>query len=264
MRTVILQTTLLLLAIVSFSQTQLFKDYNFNNGGYYILGTFSESDPNGLRDTLGEFYTDDISILNQFKKEWVFKKPSPKYACGYHYSVFVCKDGVTLEELEINLNCNEIVSDKGYFYFDTQKLRMFKGKLKTPYHISNDFASLTQARDYRTKILSDSSLIMTPTPDWTKYEGTFRFTYKCKEGTKTCMNKEDSLFKAMKVEITKQYPGENFELSNVGGSLTEIFVEVRCNKTLEEKFKLYYRDIQYDKWKQYRLYLTTYWEAKKK
>src|SRR5687767_9322662 len=92
----------------SFGQTELLKKYNFDEGGYYILGVRSESDRNALADSLGEFYTDDIKILNAIKKEWVFKKPSPKFACGYHYEVIVCKNGVGLESFSINLNCDEI------------------------------------------------------------------------------------------------------------------------------------------------------------
>ena len=255
------------MTIVSFGQTQLLKDYNFDKGGYYILGTFSESDPNGLQDSLGEFYTDNVSVLNQFKKEWVFKKPSPKYACGYHYTVFICKDGLALEHFNINLNCNEITSDKGYFYFDTQKLRMFKGKLNTPYRKAKDFTSLTEARAYRTKALLDSSLIMTPSPDWSKYEGTFQFEYECSKGSKDCNydNKPKKL-KEIETEIKKIFPNDTFELEERGGSLTEIFVEVKCNKSLSDKFNLYKRDTNSysGKWTPYRLYLTTYWATKEK
>ena len=135
---------------------------------------------------------------------------------------------------------------------------MFKGKLKNLYYKSVYFTTLTEAREYRTKILSDSTLIaMAPTPEWAKYEGKFQFTYKCKAGTKTCAEKVDSLLQVMKAEIWKQYPGEEFEFRYTGViSATEIIVEVSCNKTLEEKFKLYHRDLE---WESYRLVLVTYW-----
>jgi hypothetical protein len=267
MKTILLHITFLLLTVSTFGQTQILKDYDFNKGGYYILGVFSESDKNSLRDSIGEFYTDSIPILNQFKKEWTFKKPSPKYACGYHYSVYICKDGLTLEEISINLNCNEIVSNNGYFYFDTKKLRMFYGKLKKPYRKSLDFTSLTEARDYRKKILTDSSLIMTPTPQWTKYEGTFQFDYECSKGSKDCEydNKQKKL-KEIEQEIIKAYPNENFELDEGGGSLTSIIVEVKCDKSLSDKFTLYKRDTNsyFGKWAPYRLSLTTYRTTKPK
>lgn len=39
---------------------------------------------------LGEFYTDNISILNQFKKEWILNVPGKQYACGYNYTIYIC------------------------------------------------------------------------------------------------------------------------------------------------------------------------------
>ena len=259
-------TAFLLLGHSCSGQTQLLKDYDFNKGGYYILGTFSESDRNGLQDSLGEFYTNDISVLNQLKKEWTFKKPSPQYACGYHYIVYICRNGKEIESFGINLNCNEIATSKGFFFFDTKKLRMFYDKLKKPFRESSNFTSVTDARNYRTKILSDSSLIMTFTPDWTKYEGTFDFKYKCKTGTKACIEKKDSLINMMKKEIMKQYPDENFELSVRGESMNEIEQTVSCNKTLSDRFNLYVRDTSsyFGKWEPYELTLTTYWTTKQK
>ncbi|MBI5540419.1 MAG: hypothetical protein HY951_10205 [Bacteroidia bacterium] len=254
------------MTIISFGQTAFFENYNFNNGGYYIIGTYSESDRNSLKDSLGEFYTNDISILNQFKKDWVFDIPGKQYACGYHYDISVCKNGEIIESFAINLNCSEIVSRKGYFYFDSNKLRKFYGKLKTAYSKTIKFISLTEAREYRAKILLDSTLIMTPSPNWSEFEGEFDFTYKCKEGTTTCLEKEDSLKSVILQEISKTYPEEKFELSDRGGSLTEIDQIISCNKSLSDKFNLFYRDVEgyFGKWRPYSLSLETYWTIKQK
>lgn len=257
---IILNIILFLLFRSSFGQTQVFEDYNFDEGAYYLLGTFSESDRNTLRDSLGEFYTDDISLLNQFKKEWVFTVPGKKYACGYHYNIYLCKDGLIQKSFSINLNCNEIASDEGYFYFDTQKLRMFYGKFKKPKKKRRTFDDVSIARAYRDSILRDDNLIMTPTPTWTRFEGGFDFTYKCDENKKTCFEKEDSLKVVIESEIRMTYPDEEFQLSDRGGSWTEILQTVYCNKSLSDKFALFYRDDGYfGKWKPFRLYLATYW-----
>ena len=221
----------------------------------------SESSHSGLADSLGEFYTNDTAVLNAIKKEWIFKKPSPQYSCGYHYNILICKNGLVVESFSINLNCNEIATDKGYFYFETRQLRMFKDSFKKPFSKEVIFSSLTEARNYRAKILKDSLLIITQTPNWTKFEGEFEFSYKCKEGTKTCMEKEDSLKIVIKSEILKAYPREDFELSDRGGSWTEIDQIISCNKSLSDKFKLFYRDTDgyFGKWKPYELSLRAYW-----
>lgn len=254
-----------LITSISFGQTQLLKKYDFDKGGYYLIGVRSESDRNGLADSLGEFYTDDIKILKAIKKEWTFKKPSPKYACGYHYEVVICKNGLELESFSINLNCNEIVSDNGYFYFETQQLRMFKDSFKKPFKKQENFTSLTAARNYRLHILKDTNLILTPTPEWTKYEGTFQFDYECPKGSKDCEyeNKQKKL-KDIEKEIKKTYPNENFELDERGGSLTSIIVEVKCNKTLADKFGLYKRDLEFNKWEPFNLWFYTFWTVRQK
>lgn len=257
MRTINLVIAQFLCSMVCFSQTQVLADYNFDKGGYYMLGVFNESDRNGLRDSLGEFYTDSIPILNQFKHEWTFDTPGQKWACGYHYTIYVCKDGLPVEYFNINLNCNEIVSDDGYFYFDTQKLRMFMGKVKKPLVKSEKFDSIPQARARRAEILSQPKLITTFTPDWTTYEGEFNFTYTCPASVKDCFDEEDTLLKQLSGEIQNAYPGEVFELEGAGGSRTELFVNVLCNKSLADKFRLY--PLSWKEWTPYSLYLRSYW-----
>ena len=254
----------LLLTSISFGQTQLLKNHDFDKGVYYLIGVRSDGDRNSLADSLGEFYTDDIEVLNSIKKEWTFTRPSPKYACGYHYEVLVCKNGLELESFSINLNCNEIVSDNGYFYFETQQLRMFKDSFKKPIKKRENFTSLTDARNYRENILKDTNLILTPTPTWTQYEGTFRFTYVCPEGSKDCLDNEEKLLKRMTKEIKLKYPGEKFELEGTGGSSSDLFVEVKCNKTLADKFDLYKRNLEYDKWKPCNLWFYTFWTVRQK
>lgn len=267
MKTIILNITFLLLTVSTFGQTQILKSYDFNKGGYYLLGTFSESDKNSLRDSMGEFYTDDITLLNKFKKDWTFKKPGKRYACGYHYTVYVCRNGQILESFSINLNCEEIVTNKGYFYFDPKLLRQFYGKLKKPFRKNLSFKSLTEARNYRSKILTNNALIMTHTPDWVKYEGSFEFTYLCPDGSKDCNHQNESkTLKEIEQKIKNAYPNEIFELDNRGGSSNSIIVEIKCNKSLSDKFKLFQRDIKSDdgKWSPFRLTLTTYWTSYQK
>jgi hypothetical protein len=265
MKKIILHISFLFLSILSFGQTQLLKDFDFEKGGYYLLGTFSESDRNSLQDSLGEFYTDNISILNQFKEEWTFTEPGKKYACGYHYSVYLCRNGIALKQISINLNCNEIVTDEGYFYFDSQKLRMFYGKLITPIEQRKSFIEISKARNYRTEILKDSNLIMTPVPNWTTHEGTFQFEYICKEGSKDCNyeNSEKTLLNIQKI-IHDQYPNEKFDLDDRGGSSMTMIVEVSCNKTLSDKFELFKRDTEsyFGKFTPYHLGIRTYWKKK--
>ena len=260
----IIIVALLLLSSAVFGQTQLLGKYDFEKGGYCLLGLRSSSDRNGLADSIGEFYTDDIKVLNAIKKEWTFKKPSPKYACGYHYTVIICKKGQEIESFSINLNCNEIATNRGYFYFDASKLRMFKSNFKKPFRKVEMPTTLTEARNYRTQILSKPTLIYTPDPIWIKYEGTFKFTFVCAKGSGDCLDNEKKILAELTSEIAKKYPGEKFEIEGRGGSSEDLIVEVKCNRSLADKFKLYKRDLEYDKWESFSINFSTYWTIKPK
>jgi len=259
MKSTLLQITLLLLTVSTFGQTQLLKSYDFDQGGYYLLGLRSESDPNGLADSLREFYTDNVEVLNAIKKEWTFKKPSPQYACGYHYTILICKDGSEIERFSINLNCNEIATDMGYFYFETQQLRMFKDSFKKPFRKHEVFSSLTEARNYRIKINTQPSLIYTPTPIWTKYEGTFTFIYNCHKDTGDCLNNEKEVLIQLKSEMANTYTEESFEITSSGGSSDYLFVNVKCNKSLADKWKQSNGHVVFGNWKPYDFNFSTYW-----
>ena len=244
------------------AQVQVLKSYNFEEGGYYLLGARAESDRNSFADSLGVFYTNDIQVLNKIKKEWVFKKPSPKYACGYHYYVLICKDGKELESFAVNLNCNEIVSDKGYFYFDTNKLRKFKNDFKKPYEKYNTFKSLEEARVHLENIKKDTNVIVYFSPDWEKYDGNFSFEYSCAKKSNPCGEyPHKTLLKKLENEIRTAYPGEDFKIDWKGGSLKEVDIEVTCKLSLLNKFKLY--PIIYE-WKSFYPQLATYWKVKQR
>jgi len=250
-----------LIISVLYGQVQLLKNYHFEKGGYCLIGIHSSSDRNGLADSLGEFYTDNINVLNAIKKDWIFKKPSPNYACGFHYEILILKDGKELESFDVNLNCNEIATNKGAFFFETDKLRKFKNEFIRPISTSKNFKSLNEARKYYENIIKDNKLIYTTKPDWLKYEGEFSFTYICKKGNKDCMDNEEKVLKNLTLEIKKAYPNEEFELESKGGSSTELFVGVKCNKSLNDKFQLYKRKyLKDDNWEPFYLSIRTYWK----
>ncbi len=249
----------ILVSLWTSGQTQLLKNYDFNKGGYCILGIRSESDPSSLQDSLGDFYTNDIKILNEFKKDWIFKTPSPQYSCGYHYIIYICKNGKCLEDFAVNLNCNEIATDKAYFFFDSKKLRKFYGHLKTANVKFETMESIEQGKKYINSILKDTSLLMVSNPIWNKYEGEFTFRYKCQvKENEFCFDKEPQILIKLNDQIKKVYPGEIFDLEGAGGSKDELTINIKCNKSLSDKFNLY--PLGWSKWEYFKLYLTTAWK----
>jgi hypothetical protein len=238
-------------------QVQVLKEYDFDSGGYYLIGTRSISDSSALADRLQDFYTNDPAVLNEFKAEWIFTKTSPFYACGYHYHVDICKDGKSMESFSINLNCNMIATSQGYYFFESDRLEKFVDKVKHPFVKSDEFASLKEGRNYFKSIIKDKTLIMTPITDWTKFEGEFTFDYPCSN----CFEDETKALITVEKEIRNNYPREDFELTGAGGSNTAIIVGVKCNKSLYDKFKLY--KFGWQKWDDYKANLRTWWTIEK-
>jgi hypothetical protein len=246
-----------------YCQVQPLKKFNFNQGGYTLLAIYNESDPNSLRDSLQEFYIDDISVLNEIKQDWIFTVSSPKYACGYHYEILICKEHKVLQSYAINLNCHEIVTDSGYYYFDSEKLRKYYRYKKRVYSKWMQFDSIQKARDFSHKLSGFNGIIFTPEPNWINYEGSFRFAvshpmiYDSSWSLDEMVKKTNIFLDSITSIVKSAYPGENFELRDAGGSLNEIDFEIFCNKSLEQKFTLFKRGIPHD-WEPLELNLTYY------
>lgn len=251
----------LILALGVLDQTRLFEKYRFEDGGYTLVGIKLQNDKNALADSLGDFYTDDVEVLNAIKNAWVFGRSSPMHACGYHYYVVLLKDGKKVENHSINLNCNEMTTDKGSLYFDPNLLAMFEGRLQKLKISDDKFATIAEARKYWTTIHSDTSFVYANEPAWLKYEGSFQFTYKCPNPKCGSFEDRDKDTEPVKALIARTYPGEDFELRENGGTSNgEIFFEIQSNEPLFNKFSLFPIEPYGRQWKPYELSIMTYWK----
>lgn len=251
----------LFLTLTAVGQTSLFGKYRFEDGGYTIVGIRSQSDENALAKSLGDFYTDDVAVLNAIKKTWVFHRHSPMHACGYHYYVVVLKDGKQVGSHSINLNCRELTAENGSWYFNPQLLARFKARLKK-LTISNDkFATFGEAREFWAKIRSDSNFVYADIPEWLKYEGRFQFTYKCPDPGCDSFTDRDKYTEPLRTVIARRYPGEDFILRNNGGtSDNEIFFEVQSSEALYKAFDMFPIDRFSGQWQPFTPYLRSYWK----
>lgn len=264
---------LLLIASIGFGQYQPLDSLDLESGDYCVLAIFSESDPSALRDSLGEFYINDIDVLKEINNIWKFEQKAPFYACGYHYDVLICKNGEAIDDFSINLNCNTLCAEGGCYDFDNDKLRFLLGKTQT-FHKESKRTTIEKGRNYLNSIRNDSNLIFAPHPIWMEYEGDFEFTYHYPEGVEkyypdfeeeidSALLKfsEDSILSGLKKQIQDKYPQEVFDLRDVGGSSSYMSVRVTSNKSLEEKFDLFERT-KYQEWEYFKPRFRTYWTKK--
>lgn len=254
--------TFLCLAVnITYCQTAVFNDFNFEEGGYALVALRSKAQKNSLADSLDYWYTDDVAVLNEFKKEWVFNVPGKMRACGYHYEIVLTKNGLPLKYLYLNIDCAEIVVDKSYFYFDAEKLRKFKNKVKKLRSVEKTFETVQEARNYRNNILKNSTLLLVEAPLWTKYDGMFEFGYYCKN-PEVCLGNWKAFEQLFREELESHYPNEKFELKLNGGYEHDIYLQVVCNKNLGQIYKLHNRDPAKEAWEPYKdIQLTSWWKA---
>ena len=228
--------------------------YPFDKGGYAIVGLLSESDANDLQQEMGQFYTDEISVLNEFKKAWVFAKQSPLSTQDFHYVIYITRNGTILDQFAVNLNSHVIATDKGYFYFDSNKLSTFKSRLKKPVAHNVTFKSISEGRNYLSFMSSNKNLVLAYDPIWKDFEGQFTFTY-----TDSIKKEEPSLVqKKIERKIRKSFPNEKFQLNIVSFATSgEYEIELICNKSLFEEFDLYPSD---NAWAPYEANIASYWK----
>ncbi|WP_411031253.1 hypothetical protein [Spongiimicrobium sp. 3-5] len=237
-------------------QQQPFEQIDFSKGDYYLLGVKWTGEETDLVKSIGNWYVDEIDVLNKIKSEWVFDTPGKQYACGYHYKIQLCRNHEIIKKFYVNLYCNEMLMEGEYFYFDTEKLTSIQPNLKKPIHKAESFNSLKAARDYHKSILGDSTLIWASSPKWLKFEGTFGFTYTDPNGDFDFSDDAEEILSELTEEIKTKYPREVFTLDNVGRSNDELYVKVHCNKSLADAFDIYSRR---NTWETLPLHLNSYW-----
>jgi hypothetical protein len=162
----------------------LFEKFDFEKGNYAVVGLKWHDQRHQLQKELGNFYTDDIDVLVELKQKWLTGEPSPMFACGYHFGVFVVKDGKELESFFINVEegCNTVATEYGHFYFDPQKIIEFKDKFKKPIYKKIKFDTLQDGRNCIESLYNNDDLLMFLTPEWIEYDGEFRFWVDCNYG----------------------------------------------------------------------------------
>lgn len=237
---------------------QLLEKYDFSKGDFSIAGIVWHDQRHKLQKSLGNFYTDDVEVLNMLKNSWITEKPSPFYACGYHFGIFIIEDGNEKESFFINIEegCNTVVTKYGQFYFDPKKLRMFKDKFKKPITKRMHFISYQEGRSYIKTLYMNEKFLMYLKPRWLNYDGEFRFFVKCDQTDFESPIAQKCIDRA-KRRIAEKFPGKIFDLEQSGSSNGRILITMKCQKELYKEFNLF--EIEW-KWSGYSPDLTVFFK----
>jgi hypothetical protein len=238
------------------AQTALLGDFDFSQGGYTLLIVPLDEGFSDDVDTATVIaYFDDAAHLNAFKAQWVFEQEATQYpfACFNTFTVHVCRAGKAEESIAISRNCHAITSSKGEFAF--LGFIPFQG-YKLAQRRNHQYSTLQQARTALDSLSQLPNLIYLVPSDWKDFDGEFAFFLE------DIKQPREQVYADLKAAMERKYPGEPFEIesfSSSGSSETgwDYYVEVRCRKSLFEKFDLY--KVNQNGWQPFPLTLTTYW-----
>ncbi len=256
---------LILLFSISFqieihAQVQLLKKYDFQKGHYYLLGLAARQDPDlkgTAADTLFNFYSDDKALLNEIRKEWIFKERNNLLGCGFTYSVLLCRDGKRVSQFDINLECDEIQMDeRSVYYFKQEKLtRYLKRFRKEPGMNRKVFTELSAGRKYLDSMRKAKETIYASGGEWERFEGSFDFSYDFINDSER--EEHESVVAAIEQKIKRTYPGEPFTIFAYGLGPEDMDLRVTCNESLFQKFNLYQRKW---KWEPFKVAVSAFWQ----
>lgn len=155
----------------------ILKDFDFddgNNWGMYFVGWGRQFDASFEGKKLNELYADDIELLKKIKNNWLLE-PGPTYACGYHYTVYIAKNGVLEDSMAVNLECNTIAHKGGSHIISSEKLFEFFPYMKPVKKFDISFLSVTSARKAYELLKSQREVVPLAWGEepWLKFDGTF-------------------------------------------------------------------------------------------
>lgn len=252
--------TLLALPATARAESQplpLLGEHEFTAGGYSLVGLTWGRPRHPVQEQLGDFYVDDPALLTEIKALWVTGGPAPMYACGYHYTVLLVRAGRAVESFSINLEteCGTVVTDGGSYHFDAALLTRHAGRYRKPVVEQRDFTSLAEGRDYLAGLAGNERLLLMPEPQWRDYDGEFRFMLPC-PGHGYDEAKVAACIAVARAEIEAKFPGEAFDLSEAGGEVERVMIEMKSSKALHARFDLYEDEW---KWRNYEPGVILYW-----
>ena len=238
---------------------RLLDKYNFEEGGYAVLGIIQGGHPK--ERSVGNFYTDDIDLLNELKKTWVTGKPVSSCLCASQYEIYIVKNGKVHQSFGVILeeSIESVIIDWKSYYFDPENLSRYRDRFKELDIKEHQFETLQAARQFLKELSPDPNLLLYWEPPWAEYDGTFFFYLPCGRA------EDDKCLENLRLQISEKYPNRKFELhcwgrshNRTDPSKDSIGVNVWCEKLLYSEFDLY---PNFSEWDPFPLNLKMYYKS---
>lgn len=177
-------------------------------------------------DSVSSFLISDQQQLQSLRSNWKGYPTDEMLLCWYDYFIYVVQNNKITNELRVNLECGQVVTDFGIFNFEGNPFEQLH--TKTPVWVmSSKHEQLEDGRNFINSLNLD--IILTQFENWIKYDGYFSVD-RDYEGTGSI---EDFV-----QLVRRTYPLEEYylKLSGVGpGTYT---FNIYCDAAFYDLFEL--------------------------
>lgn len=183
-------------------------------------------------DTTKSYFVDDQRAIWNLRDKWTGIPTDQMYLCWYHYFIYLVEDGKIIDELRVNTECSQVVSNRGVFDFESFPFDNLNTS-KTITVIDINFKSIEQGRAFIKSLESQKDIFIPELAKtaWIQFDGEFTIETPYKKGSR------------IKKELTKYFnernPGHKFEISCTGVMGGTLLYTITCNKQLADSFSLY-------------------------
>ncbi len=108
---------------------EIFDNYNFDSGEYKLYSCLDEGTPTEFVSKTGDFIITDTKTLKEIKNNWKLHLTNDRCACGTNYSLYLMKADTCVDLLQINMECEFLMCNKGYFFFPKNLLTIHENSL---------------------------------------------------------------------------------------------------------------------------------------
>jgi hypothetical protein len=246
------------------------EDFDFESGNYALyLIDVGEPELLWKRDSIGRlleidttrhFYTNDLSVLNRIKQEWVGDTVEYMYECWYDYFMYLTKDDSTVLKMKVNLECKELLVEGFPYKINPTIVTKFFPEFKRLKKRVFNCDDIKDGRDFWGKVMIDKQFVLRDIskPKWIDFDGDFTFDY-----VDTLRQGLTQVKEQLRNEISDSYPNENFiiiwgavqYMERYGGD--DYLFHLNCNQSLYDKFTFYKKT----EWKEFSdLKITLFWK----
>ena len=119
---------------------RFFEKYDFSSEDYKLYGILTEGGSTSFTEKVGDFVISDTVTLNKIKRDWQIHLTDKRMPCGYSYIMILMKSDSCVYHFDINLDCEYLTCEKGWFEFPEGLLNKYENSVtKVPRQVASAF-----------------------------------------------------------------------------------------------------------------------------